>query len=69
MSSSLYFKIGGLAGASIIGGLASGLIVWWVEESIQNEIGARPWLLPLLGGFAGAGAIVAIVTVKTTLLS
>lgn len=47
-------RIGGISGVAVLGGIGSGLLIWWAEDSVKNEIQDKPWLLPLVGGVAGA---------------
>lgn len=65
---SLGFKVGGLAGSAVLVGVASGLVAWYLENALSSQINAKPWLLPVLGGLAGAGATVAVVVLKTNLM-
>lgn len=43
----------GLPVVCAAGGAAS---AYFLEKGLQEAIASRPWVLPLLGGLAGAGA-------------
>jgi hypothetical protein len=37
-------------------GVGGGLLAYFLQESISREMQDKPWILPLLAGFASAGA-------------
>jgi hypothetical protein len=56
MPSTSGMRLAGMGVGTVVIGTAAGLGTWWMQDAIDTQIKDKPWLLPLLAGFAGVGA-------------
>jgi len=43
-------------GTPVVIGAGAGVLAYFTEEALVHEINSRRWVLPVLAGFAAAGA-------------
>jgi hypothetical protein len=56
MSSLLASDIFGIGAPVVLMGAGAALATWFLEDAVKDQIGSKPWLLPVVAGVAGMGA-------------
>lgn len=51
----IYFQLGGATVGIISIGVLGALITWYLQTGIEKAIDEKPYILPLIGGFASVG--------------